>query len=134
MTEQELFDFLKTQGLDNLAKAEDEFSTYDCTFSADARFGTVRYYAELKCRDTHYDDLLIEESKYRRLMQVADAHGRVPVYICSTPEGIWGWNLHKVAVPVWQASLMPATTQFENTDKVLKVVGFLNTADARRMR
>jgi hypothetical protein len=133
MTEQELFDFLRTEGLDDLRKAEDEFSTYDCTFSADARFGTVRYYAELKCRDRHYDELLIEESKYRRLMAVADYHGRVPVYICSTPEGIWGWNLHKVPVPNWEAREMPATTEFENTEKVMKVVGYLPISSGRRM-
>ena len=32
--------------------------------------------------------------------------------------------------PSWQTELMPATTDFSNTDKVEKVVGFLSVADS----
>jgi hypothetical protein len=132
MTEHQLFNFLEEK-FAGLERAEDPFSTWDCTFSVETPLTTVNYYAELKCRDAHYPDLLIEEDKYRRLMQAAAATGRRPVYICSTPEGIWGWDLIKVRMPSWEARLMPATTEFEDTEKVLKVVGFLPVAQGRRL-
>jgi hypothetical protein len=132
MTEQQLFEFLRDRFPD-AKRASDEFSTWDCTFSVETPLATASYYAELKCRDAHYADLLIEEDKYRRLLAAASASGRRPVYVCSTPEGIWGWDLLKVSLPTWEARLMPATTEFENTEKVMKVVGFLPIATGRRL-
>lgn len=132
MTEQTLFEFLKDKFPD-IKKATDEFSIWDCTFSVETPITEVKYYAELKCRETHYDSLLIEEAKYRRLMMLAAAEGRRPVYICSTPEGIWGWDLIKVRMPSWEVAMMPATTEFENTEKVAKVVGYLPVNLGRRL-
>jgi hypothetical protein len=36
-----------------------------------------------------------------------------------------------VKEPIWTPQLLPATTQFENTEKVAKVVGFLPIWEAR---
>ena len=134
MTEAELCLYLKTEHFPNCEKVDDTYSTWDVTFTYDTRVGEVSYYAELKCRETHYDSLLIEESKYKRLISAASDHGRRPVYICSTPEGIWGFDLEKVGQPLWEDRLMPATTQFENTEKVIKSVGFLPIAHGRRLK
>jgi hypothetical protein len=82
----------------------------------------------------HYDSLLIEEDKYRRLLSLAAANDRSAAYINSTPEGIFGWNLNEVPEPVWERRLMPATTQFENTEKVWKSVGYLPANEESRFK
>jgi len=38
-----------------------------------------------------------------------------------------------VREPHWEPRLMPATTEFENTERIVKVVGFLPVADAIRL-
>jgi hypothetical protein len=42
--------------------------------------------------------------------------------------------LEKVGQPYWKDELMPATTEFENTDKVMKSVGYLPVAHGRRLK
>ena len=133
MTEAELCDFLKAEHFPDCSKVEETYSTWDVTFTADTKIGEIAYYAELKCRKTHYDSLLIEEDKYKRLVSAAAANGRRAVYICSTPEGIWGFDLEKVGQPFWKDELMPATTEFENTEKVMKSVGYLPVAHGKRL-
>ena len=133
MNEAQLCAYLKDNHFADCQKVSDEFSSWDVTFTYDTKVGEVAYYAELKCRETHYDSMLIEENKYKRLVAAAATQGRRAVYICSTPEGIWGFDLEKVGEPVWEQRLMPATTQFENTEKVIKSVGFLPIAHGRRI-
>jgi len=82
---------------------------------------------ELKCRRTHYDKLLIEKSKYDRLTRAAETRGMLPVYICSTPQGIWGFSLPKYEI-TWEDREMPATTDFDNQRTITKTVGYLDTA------
>jgi hypothetical protein len=38
-----------------------------------------------------------------------------------------------VKEPNWEPRLMPATTQFENTEEIVKVVGFLPVVEAMRL-
>ena len=64
---------------------------------------------------------------------VTAANGRRAAYICSTPLGIWGFDLEKVGQPFWKDELMPATTEFENTEKVMKSVGYLPVAHGKRL-
>ena len=49
----------------------------------------------------------------------------IPMYINSTPEGQWSFDLSKIPEPAWSNRLMPATTEFTNTKKVIKAVGFI---------
>ena len=119
MREQELFDHLKNSHFPDLVKSEGTYDSFDC-ISEDKK-----YYIELKCRHTHYPDLLIERSKYTRLVDEAGFRILTPWYINSTPEGIWGFDLSRVPEPAWEERWMPATTEFANTSKKTKVVGFL---------
>jgi hypothetical protein len=120
MKEQELFEKVKAELSPDLEKAEDEFSSWDCITHSDAA------YIELKCRNRHYDDLLIEKSKYDRLVMAAQYFNYNPVYINSTPEGAWAFNLNYVQ-PEWEdRDGLPATTEFDNNEKVTKTVGYLN--------
>ena len=102
----------------DLTQSQDQFESYDCY--------SVKHnvYVELKCRRSHYDELLIERSKYNALME--RAKGWIPFYICSTPEGVYSFNLKELRQPVWQDRDMPQTTDFERNDKVTKSVGFLH--------
>lgn len=118
MKEQDLFDYLKDKHFPDLEKSEGAFDSFDCTTLGKG------LYIELKCRYTHYPDLLIEEMKYRRLINQA---GKLtPYYINSTPQGIWGFDLGRVPEPVWSERWMPATTEFKDTRKIRKTVGFLH--------
>jgi hypothetical protein len=119
MNEQELFDNL-TQLIPDLVKAENEYSTFDCTSEI------LNAYIELKCRHTHYNTLLIEKSKYDRLVDEARSKLMAPLYINSTPEGVWSFNLDKFDDLVWtDQDNLPATTEFDNKEKVTKAVSFL---------
>lgn len=118
MKEQELFDYLKFKHFPDLEKSDGVFDSFDCTTN------DKNLYIELKCRHTHYPELLIEEMKYRRLINQAGA--RVPYYINSTPQGVWGFDLSRVPEPAWSERRMPATTEFSDTRKIMKLVGFLH--------
>ena len=121
MKEQELFTWLKDNHYPNLTRSTSTFDHFDCT--------TDSLYIELKCRHTHYPDLLIEEVKYRRLIE--QAGNLTPYYINSTPQGIYGFNLAKVPEPKWSEKWMPTTTEFADTKKKMKLVGFLDLSLAK---
>jgi len=118
MKESQLFDYLKGSHFPDLEKSEGAYDSFDC-ISEDKKL-----YIELKCRHTHYPDLLIEEMKYRRLINQAGS--LTPCYINSTPQGIWAFDLSRVPEPSWSERRMPATTEFTDTRKIMKLVGFLH--------
>ena len=118
MKEQELFDYLKFKHFPDLAKSEGTYDSFDCTTDDKS------LYIELKCRHTHYPELLIEEMKYRRLINQAGS--MTPYYINSTPQGVWAFDLSRVPEPAWSERRMPATTEFSDTRKIIKLVGFLH--------
>jgi len=59
------------------------YEKYDCIIPG----GVI----ELKCRRTHYNTLRIEKVKYDAII-----NNEKPYYICSTPEGIFGFNLKTI--------------------------------------
>jgi hypothetical protein len=126
MSEQELYAFLKENHIPDLKMSDEPMSHWDCY---SAKYG---YDIELKCRRTHYDDLLIEKMKYDNLMNRAARFGTTPIYINSTPVGIYVFNLSAVEID-WQTKKMPATTDFARKEKVDKVVGFLNLTKAKKI-
>lgn len=118
--EKELFEFLKAGYLVDLEPSEHQYSKYDC-FSLSKKIDL-----ELKCRQKHYDDLLIEKDKYDSLLARASEYGTKPYYVNSTPEGVFVFNLSKIPSPEWGVRLMPKTSHFSNREKVEKVVGYLS--------
>lgn len=106
--------------------SENPYSKYDC-YSV--------YYKldiELKCRRTHYNDLLIEKIKYDALMERARKYGTKPVYINSTPIGVWAFYIADQPLE-WEFRQMPRTTDFARNDKVPKQVGYLKIANGKRL-
>lgn len=114
LKEDDLFNLLKSKLIPDLQKT-DQFNSIDA-FSLER--GKVY---ELKCRRTDYSDLLIEKIKWDNFKNKGHVY-----YINSTPRGIYSFNIKKINEPKWEINLMPKTTQFENTSKVEKIVGYLN--------
>lgn len=127
MKEEELFNYLKDSLYPDLVKSPGVFDSYDCTSEKAA------HYIELKCRQTHYETLLIEEMKYRKLITQAAERDLIPFYISSTPLGIYSFDLMDVPEPIWIIQQMPATTQFSNSMKVDKLVGYLPVEEAIKL-
>ena len=124
MKEQDLFDFLKSSLYPDLEKAPGIYDAFDCISA------TAGHYIELKCRYTHYDTLLIEEMKYRKLITQAAERDLIPFYINSTPKGVFSFDLMDVPEPEWLSHWMPATTEFARSNKVSKLVGYLPLEEA----
>ena len=127
MNEKELFQFLKSKYLSNLQKTNDKYDSFDCICRE------KNLYIELKCRQTHYDDLLIEKGKYDRLRYEAKENKMIPLYINSTPKGIWAFNLEKIKI-AWQLKdNLPSTTEFENKERIIKEIGFLSIRKGKQL-
>jgi len=94
MKESELFDFLKQNYIEDLTLSEDKFSRWDCTSER------YKYRIELKCRNKHYNELMLEKDKYFAMINsYLDTNYR-PLYINSTPNGIYVFDLSKIT-PSW---------------------------------
>jgi len=124
MKEIELFEYLKESLYPDLVKSEGIYDAFDCISA------TAGHYIELKCRYTHYDTLLIEEMKYRKLITQAAERDLIPFYINSTPKGVFSFDLMDVPEPEWSVGWMPATTEFSRNHKMEKLVGYLPLDEA----
>jgi hypothetical protein len=122
-TEQELFNYIKGRYLEDLIKSSDQYEYHDCTSTL------YRLHIELKCRHTHYDDLLIEQEKYDALVQQAERLGFTPFYVNATPKGIYAFNLRKITVK-WSVKRLPAKTEFDSQGQVDKTVALLPISEA----
>ena len=124
MKEIDLFEYLKESLYPDLVKSEGIYDSFDCISEL------AGHYIELKCRYTHYDTLLIEEMKYRKLITQAAERDLIPFYINSTPKGVFSFDLMDVAEPEWSVGWMPATTEFARNHKMEKLVGYLPLEEA----
>ena len=118
MAEKQLYEKLKQKYLPNLTLEDSEFTTHDCYSFAPVMF------IELKCRDIHYDELLIEKVKYDALINKPG-----PVrYVSETPKGCWVFDIKKLPEPCWYEKLLPDTTRssWGNHELVWKMVGKYN--------
>lgn len=123
MNEEELFNWLVENHYPDLVKAKSPISRWDC-------FSPEYYHRiELKCRSKHFDALLIEKKKFDALILKCNDNFDVPMYINSTPEGVYRFNLYYVK-PVWKKQQFRATTQFSNRRWVEKEIAMLDVNDA----
>ena len=103
----------------------DEYSYFDCK----SKYAIV----ELKHRDfelNRYTDYILERDKYKRLMKEAFDNRKKFWYINSFESGeIIGWNVTNLylfkQMPPIQTLMCPATTEFDNNEKIEKEVYFL---------
>jgi hypothetical protein len=83
-------------------------------------------YIEMKCRRTHYPTLLIEKKKWDYLADIRARTGARTLYINSTPQGVYQFDLGAINEPEWQLKALPDKTDFVNSGKVEKLCGFLD--------
>jgi len=127
MNERTLFDYLKNKYWNDLELSTDKYSSYDCfSYSTNTRI-------ELKCRKTHYKELMIERSKYYYLVKKYIQLNEIPLYINSTPEGIFAFDLRTID-PIWITNIkMPKTTEINLKTKVKKTYGLININQAKKI-
>ena len=117
--EKKLFEFLKELYISDLKWSEDKYGCYDC-------FSVVKKLdIELKCRNTHYDSLIIEKLKYDRLIERSNQYETKPLYINRTPKGVYVFNLKKREME-WSKRNLPKTSHFAQRSFVPKVIGYLD--------
>lgn len=127
MQESELFDLLKNGFIADLQKSEDQFSRWDCVSNK------FQYRIELKCRKTHYNSLMLERDKYFALILSYVETGYKPLYINSTPKGVYVFDLSDLN-PEWTTDTrMPKTTDFDNNNRVEKTYTLLEIKNAKKI-
>ena len=120
MTEAQLIALLKKKLIPDLQDTS-EMNNKD---GYSAQYDTV---FEFKCREKHYDTLIIDKPKYDHLVRYDKVR-----YICSTPKGIYSWNLKKLPEPIWDERLMRSSTWYHReVDEVIKKIGYLAIKDAK---
>lgn len=122
MNEEKLFNLLKTKLIPDLKQ-----STFQYSYT-DAYSTKLNLTIELKCRNEDYDELLIEKDKYDKLMEADRCR-----YICSTPSGVYSFNLKKIRRPWWEFQLLPETTAFGRTQLVEKSVGYIPIKNGKNL-
>jgi hypothetical protein len=83
-------------------------------------------YIEMKCRRTHYPTLLIEKKKWDYLAEIRARTGARTLYINSTPQGVYQFDLAAINEPEWQLKALPDKTDYANKGLVEKLCGFLD--------
>lgn len=121
LDEQGLFNLLKEKLVPDLKQTE-QFHYSDC-------YSNTKYLiAELKCRRVHFDELIIEQYKYNKLMS-NNYHWEIR-YINSTPQGIYSFDLRRIDEPEWFFKDCKKTTDFEDNSYTPKLVGMLDIKQA----
>lgn len=108
----------------SITATKDEFCTFDGY--------SDEYVIEFKCRRKHYDTQLIEHKKYTANLDQADESGKEFLYIISTPEGEYVFNISKLRKKDydfgWEDRRMPSKTDFGGQQYINKRVGYINVS------
>jgi hypothetical protein len=122
VNESELFYKFKANYLPQLKVAIDTYSPFD------AICHEAKVVVEFKCRRSHYSDMLIEWPKYETLLNRAADRGYKPIYVCSTPLGVWAWDLTYLDLK-WIKKSLPKQRDFSNNNTVVKQVAYISLED-----
>jgi len=125
--ESDLFYWLSQNYYNLLVNTNEGFSRFDC-YDIE-----TKNRIELKCRKKHYDDLIIEKTKFDSLVNISNVTGDVPVYINSTPKGIFLFYLKNIDIEWFEKSL-PTTTDFDNKNKIQKKISKINIKDSIKLK
>ena len=128
MTQSEIVDRLNELYPDlNLVECEDQF----CSCDAESN----NYIVEIKSRDTEYDSWIIEKYKFEKNIVKSVETTKKFIYLTEYKGKIMTWNIHNLVRKgydfQWTEQLMPETTEFDNTNVITKVVGYLYEKDAK---
>jgi len=117
LKEEDLFKIVKENHIPDLEMMQDPISREDA-WSLECRARV-----ELKCRSSHYDEFMIEKGKHDFLVNKCRRRSELPIYICSSPKGIFIWDLSLLDIE-WKTMKLQKTTSWDRS-KVDKIVGFI---------
>jgi hypothetical protein len=69
---------------------------------------------------------MIEKKKWDYLADIRARTGAKTLYINSTPNGIYQFDLGAINEPEWALQSLPDKTDFANGKKISKLVGYLD--------
>ena len=125
--EKDLFEWLSNNHYKTLVNSKNPISRWDCyDIETQNRI-------ELKCRRKHYDTLILEKSKYDAMLLESNKNLDIPIYINSTPEGIYLFNLNEIDIK-WFTKSLPATTDFKKRIWVKKKITELQVIKAIKLK
>jgi len=112
---------------DFISTKDDKYCHYDAE--------EPRYIAEIKVRNKHYDDCIIEYDKYMSNLGTSAIEGKEFLYIVATKSNIYVFNitkLHEGMYPFgWIKKELPVNSHFGGyNDKKMKRIGYINIKDA----
>ena len=122
LSEQDVVDRVNELTRRHFALVKDEYSPYDAE--------DMEYIAEIKIRNKHYPEVLIEFDKFDSNTEYAFNNSVESLYIVATNEDIYIFNLSKLALQrfrfKWDWKVLPKNTDFGGEDqKISKFVGFI---------
>ena len=132
MREKDVIDMLN-KGQYNFEAMDDKFSRYD---AFDPELGIM---LEIKCRNKHYDDTLMEKMKYDWNKQFAKDNGFEFFYAVTMPskEGHHLYLFDPIGMEEeddydfqWHTKKLPENTEFRGSNWIDKEVGYLHIDDA----
>ena len=130
MTQREIIQYINKMFpfMDELIESEDIFSSYDCE--------NKDYIIEIKSRDKHYNPWMIEKKKFDSNTERAKELDKEFIYLTEYRTKIITWNItNLVRVNYnfkWEEIQMPRTTEFLETEPILKEVGYLYEKYAKK--
>jgi hypothetical protein len=125
--EKDLFEWLSQNHYKTLVNSKNPISRWDCyDIETQNRI-------ELKCRRKHYNTLILEKSKYDAIIKESDKNFDIPIYINSTPEGVYLFNLNNIDIK-WFIKSLPATTEFKKRMWVKKEIAELDINKAIKLK
>ena len=125
--EKDLFEWLSKNHYKSLVNSKNPISRWDCyDIETQSRI-------ELKCRRKHYDTLILEKKKYDALILESNKNLDTPIYINSTPNGIYSFNLNEIDVK-WFTKSLPATTEFKKRIWVKKEITELEVSKSIKLK
>lgn len=111
----------------NLVECEDQFCFCDAE--------SDDYIVEIKSRDKEYDSWIIEKYKFEKNIIKSVETTKKFIYLTEYNGKIMTWNIHNLVRKnydfQWTEQLMPKTTEFDNTNVIPKIVGFLYESKAK---
>lgn len=97
---------------------------------------TKRYIIEIKVRQVHYHDLMLEKKKLEALKKKASECDADIIYISVTPNGCFSWNIKELEETMtfeYKSEMHWKTSMNKSAGKVLKKVTYLSTELANRL-
>lgn len=116
---------------------EEGFDCYDgggakITYDSNHNSTMSRQLFEVKVRDTHYPELLLEKDKLENLWKKCKELDSTPYYVNVTPEGCFIWKLENPLNYTWERQMHWVSTTDKSRGKKLKSITMLDQNDAKR--